>query len=337
MQLLASELADLSSMHLDFSLDATGFEIAEVDFAIGQAEEEQCVESELVEVPHASIQVITQLGDIWQLGDHRVLCGDARSPANFIDLMAGETADAGFTDPPYNVPIDGHVSGKGQVKHREFEHASGEMSSHTFANFLTNVLSLGASHSRKGAVWFTCMDWRHIDEILQAGREAFDSQLNLCVWAKTNGGMGSLYRSQHEMVFVWKKGRVPHTNNVLLGKFGRNRTNLWTYAGVNTFRSGRLEELKAHPTAKPVDMVKDALLDVTKRGDLVLDPFLGAGSTLIAAERSGRRVRGLEIDPAYVDVILRRYRSETGDDPVRTGDGAPFAELEAMSIREGIL
>jgi len=166
---------------------------------------------------------------------------------------------------------------------------------------------------------------------VQAGQTAFDDMLNLCVWAKTNGGMGSLYRSQHELVFVWKKGYAPHTNNVQLGKYGRNRTNVWSYAGVNTFRPGRLEELQAHPTAKPVDLVKDALLDITMRGDIVLDPFLGAGSTLIAAERTGRQLRGIEIDPTYVDVTLRRYREKTGNEPVRANDGTTFTDVERAS------
>lgn len=307
-ELLNTELADLSEMTLDFSLDATGFEVGEIDFAIEQNRDPKTEALEQVEEPSSDTPPISRFGDLWLLGDHRVHCEDARSPVVYSRLMGEDVADAGFTDPPYNVPIDGHVSGKGKVTHREFVHASGELSSREFATFLSDALSLGSKHSREGAVWFTFMDWRHTSEILQAGQTAFDDMLNLCVWAKTNGGMGSLYRSQHELVFIWKKGHASHTNNVQLGKYGRNRTNVWSYAGVNTFRSGRLKELQAHPTAKPVDLVKDALLDVTKRGDIVLDPFLGAGSTLIAAERTGRQLRGIEIDPTYVDVVLRWYR-----------------------------
>ena len=178
------------------------------------------------------------------------------------------------------------------------------------------------------------MDWRHMGEMLQAGQTAFDAFLNLCVWAKTNGGMGSLYRSQHELVFVFRKGAKTHRNNIQLGRFGRYRTNVWSYAGVNTFREGRMEELTAHPTAKPVEMVQDALLDVSKRGEIVLDPFLGAGTTVIAAERSGRVARGLEIDPAYVDVILRRWRKETGEEPVRVVDGRALSSLEKNLLSE---
>jgi len=328
MELLATELADLSAMALDFSLDATGFEIGEIDLVIDEANASQKL-AETAPEPDPDRPLITRRGDLWLLGPHRVLCGDARSAKDMAMLMADERADCGFTDPPYNVPIQGHVSGKGRVRHREFTQASGEMSSPEFTGFLSDALSLGANFSRDGAVWFTCMDWRHMGEMLAARGAAFDINLNLCVWAKTNGGMGSLYRSQHELVFVWRKGRGAHRNNVQLGKYGRNRTNVWRYPGVNTFREGRMEELHAHPTAKPVAMVKDALLDVTKRGDLVLDPFLGAGATLIAGELSGRNVRGMEIDPAYIDVVLRRWRGETGEDPVRATDGMRLAEIEA--------
>ncbi len=326
---LAAELADLSSMELDFDLDITGFEVAEIDLIISDSNPESSAQPEEAPLPDYSMPAVSKRGDIWLLGPHRVLCGDARNPDDYERLMAGQTADAGFTDPPYNVPIAGHVSGKGQVRHREFMEGSGEMSSEAFEEFLTEALSLGASNSCVGAVWFACMDWRHIAEMQNAGNAAFDAMLNLCVWAKTNGGMGSLYRSQHELVFVFRKGRQGHRNNVQLGRFGRNRTNLWTYPGVNTFRKGRMEELKAHPTAKPVAMVQDAILDVTARGDIVLDPFLGAGSTLIAAQRCGRTAYGLEIDPAYVDVILRRWRAETGLEPVRSADQSKLSALEA--------
>ena len=333
---LAAELADLSSMELDFDLDITGFEVAEIDLIIADSSTESSTEPEEAPLPDHSVPAVSKRGDIWLLGPHRVLCGDARNPDDYERLMVGQTADAGFTDPPYNVPIAGHVSGKGRVKHREFAEASGEMNSEEFEGFLTKALSLGASNSCVGAVWFACMDWRHIAEMQNAGNAAFDGMLNLCVWAKTNGGMGSLYRSQHELVFVFRKGRQGHRNNVQLGRFGRNRTNLWTYPGVNTFRKGRMEELMAHPTAKPVAMVQDAILDVTARGDIVLDPFLGAGSTLIAAQRSGRTAYGLEIDPAYVDVILRRWRAETGQEAIRSADQSPFSALEAGMQREEV-
>jgi DNA modification methylase len=326
--LLASELADLSALELDFDMTVTGFETAEIDILLGDATSTDVETPESAPEPDPDRPVITRRGDLWRLGDHLVLCGDARSAADYQQLMGDCLADAIFADAPYNVPVNGHVSGKGRVRHREFAEASGEMSSEEFRGFLGDAFGLAARHSREGSVAFVCMDWRHFPEAHAAGMTAWDAWLNLCVWAKTNGGMGSLYRSQHELVLVFRKGQASHRNNVQLGRFGRNRTNVWSYAGVNTFREGRLEELRAHPTAKPVAMVRDALLDVTTRGELVLDPFLGAGATLIAAERCGRRCAGLEIDPAYVDVILRRWRAETGEDPVRVNDGRPLASLE---------
>jgi DNA modification methylase len=335
-ELLASELADLSTLELSFDVELTGFEIGEIDLIIGDADNGDTHEAETAPEPDPNAPILTQPGDLWILGDHKVLCGDARNPKELETLMGDEQADVGFTDPPYNVKINGHVSGAGKVQHREFVEASGEMTSEEFTSFLTDALKLAAKHSRSGAVWFACMDWRHMGEVLGAGEAAFDAFLNMCVWTKTNGGMGSLYRSQHELVFVFRKGGTTHRNNVQLGRFGRNRTNVWKYAGVNTFREGRMEELIAHPTAKPVAMIKDALLDVSKRGDIVLDPFLGGGATLIAAQRSGRHARGLEIDPAYVDVILRRWRTETGQEPARQRDGCTLKQLEVANMAEAL-
>ncbi|AGI66523.1 putative DNA methyltransferase [Octadecabacter antarcticus 307] len=288
MDLLANELVDLSSMDLEFDMELTGFEVADIDIIIGDAQVRGAEEVETAPVPNEDMPVVTRRGDLWLLGKHRIFCGDARSADDFVALVGDGKAAMVFTDPPYNVPIVGHVSGKGKACHREFHEASGEMTRSGFAAFLDEVLANTAHSCRDGAISFVCMDWRHMGELLEAGQRAFDAYLNLCVWAKTNGGMGSLYRSQHELVFVFRKGKAQHRNNVQLGRFGRNRTNVWTYAGVNTFREGRMEELSAHPTAKPVAMVKDAILDVTKRGEVVLDPFLGGGATLIAAEQSGR-------------------------------------------------
>jgi len=336
LEILAHELADLSTMDLAFDIDLTGFEVGEIDLILEAGAVIDPLQAEMSPMPDRTLPPITQPGDVWSLGSHRVMCGDARSREDMAALMGDDRAHAAFCDPPYNVKITGHVSGKGKVKHREFAHASGEMSSVDFEGFLSDALALGAQYSRDGAVWFACMDWRHMGEMLAAGTRAFDAFLNLCVWAKTNGGMGSLYRSQHELVFVFRKGREGHRNNVQLGRFGRNRTNLWTYPGVNTFRPGRMEELIAHPTAKPVAMIRDALMDVTARGEIVLDSFLGAGATLMAAEQIGRFARGMEIDPAYVDVTLRRWRKETGVEPVRVRDGIDLSALEETAS-EGIV
>lgn len=335
--ILAAELADLSSMRLDFDLEVTGFDIAEIDLVIGDTGENRRDATEMSPEPNSEAIPISQTGDVWDLGPHRLYCGDARDPAAYAKLMDTAVADAVFTDPPYNVAINGHVSGKGRVRHREFAHASGEMSEAEYQKFLHQTLGLAAQHCRDGAVAFSCIDWRHATLMETAGLRSFGTVLNLCVWAKTNAGMGSLYRSQHELVFVFRKGATPHCNNVQLGRYGRHRSNVWTYPGVNTFHKGRDEELTNHPTPKPVAMVRDALLDVTRRGDIVLDSFMGAGATLIAAERCGRAARGIEIDPLYVDVILRRWRQETGEEPVRTSDGMTLAELESVPEREEAL
>lgn len=325
--ILAQELADLS-VDPDLDIDLTGFEVGEIDFMLDVIAGEQEDISETLPLQDPSLQPVSKRGDIWMLGQHRIMCGDALSTRDLDQLMDGQQADMGFIDPPYNVPIQGHVMGNGKVKHREFLQASGELSKTAFTQFLTDAFANAARVSKESSVWFACMDWRHIEEITAAGNISFDELINLCVWAKTNGGMGSLYRSQHELVFVFRKG-ARHRNNVQLGRFGRNRTNVWTYPGVNTFREGRMEELKAHPTAKPVAMVKDALMDVSDRGEIVLDTFLGGGATLMAAEASGRVAYGMELDPIYVDGCLRRWSKETGKDPIRFSDSKMFSELEA--------
>lgn len=334
MELLADELADLSSMDLEFGLELTGFDVADIDIIIGGASDRSAEAGEMAPVPDETLPIVTRRGDLWHLGKHRVLCGDARSSDDFAALLGGCKVDMVFTDPPYNVPIAGHVSGKGRARHREFHEASGEMTRPGFTAFLDEVLTNTSKSCRDGAIAFVCMDWRHMGELLEAGQRAFDAYLNLCVWAKTNGGLGSLYRSQHELVFVFRKGKVQHRNNVQLGRFGRNRTNVWTYAGVNTFREGRMEELSAHPTAKPVALVRDAILDVSKRGEIVLDPFLGGGATLMAAEQSGRVAYAMDIDPAYIDVTLRRWRKDTGEEPRRASDNRTLAYLEMAQCEE---
>jgi DNA modification methylase len=242
--------------------------------------------------------------------------------------MGSKRAGVVFTDPPWNVAIDGHVCGNGSVRHREFEMASGEMSEPEFISFLTG-LRLLARYSAVGSVHYVCMDWRHMSELLAAGKQVYDSVLNLCVWTKNSGGMGSFYRSQHELVFVFRNGKGQHRNNVQLGKYGRNRTNVWQYPGVNTF-SKQTDEgnlLALHPTVKPVALVADALLDSSARGDVVLDAFLGSGSTLIAAERTGRVCHGIELDPLYVDTAVRRWQRYTGDHAIHEDTGKRFDEM----------
>jgi DNA modification methylase len=248
-------------------------------------------------------------------------------------LLGGAKATLVITDPPYNVAINGHVGGKGQIQHRDFEMGCGEMTSSAFTTFLTMTFGHLAANSTEGSIHYTFMDWRHMQEMLEAGQAVYSELKNLCVWNKTNGGMGSFYRSKHELVFVWKSGTAPHLNNFELGQHGRNRTNVWDYAGVNSFRSERMDELQMHPTVKPVGLVADAIRDCSKRGDLVLDPFCGSGTILIAAERTGRKARALEIDPAYVDVAIRRWEALTGKSATLI-NGDTFEEIAEQRAAE---
>jgi DNA modification methylase len=310
--LLAVQLKELTELALSFDIDATGFELPEIDFRVQSLEEIDSIDrGNDFEVTTG--QPTSALGDVWRLGDHRILCGSALDPSAVSNFLAGQKAAAAFTDPPYNVKIDGHVSGKGAVHHREFPMATGEMSEAEFTAFLTSAQSCICQNTVPGALIYTCMDWRHLSEMFAAGRSAGRDLLNLCVWVKSNGGMGSLYRSHHELVFVFRNGPESHLNNVQLGRFGRNRTNVWNYAGGNSFaRKGSKRNLDLHPTVKPLLLVADAIQDSTNRGDIVLDPFLGSGTTLLAAERVGRRCYGVELDPLYVDTTIERWQQMTG-------------------------
>ena len=330
-ELLAIELKELAEIELDFDLTLTGFEMGEIDVRIGTLDEPEQEEEAPPEPPETD-QVRTKPGDIWQIGPHRLICGDSRNPSVYDRLMDGKVADLVFTDPPYNVPIDGHVCGLGSVKHREFAMAAGEMTRDQFTGFLTEVLANMARVSRDGAIHYVCMDWRHLPELQAAGEKVYSELKNLCVWAKTNAGMGSLYRSQHELVLVFKVGTGAHINNVELGRHGRYRSNVWTYAGVNAFGANRDEELASHPTVKPVQLVQDAIMDTSNRGSIVLDAFTGSGTTLVAAHRAGRVGYAIELDPAYCDVICRRMQRE-GLDVVHAATGEAFDAQEADNVQ----
>jgi DNA modification methylase len=307
--LLKLELAELLTLEVGFDLSVTGFSTGELDVALTGAPDPD--DEAIPAVPETPR---TRPGDIWILGDHRVGCGDGRDDS-FLQAVVGEGAsvDAAFLDPPYNVRINGHANARG--RHREFAMASGEMTDEAFHTFLSESLGVCAGVSRDGAVHFVCMDWRHMDAVGSVGNTIYGELLNLCIWNKSNAGMGSLYRSKHELVFVFRVGTASHFNAVELGRHGRNRTNVWDYASVNSLAGSRREDLALHPTVKPTALVADAIQDVTRRGDLVLDTFLGSGTTLIAAERTGRRFRGLDIDPAYVDVAVERWCAMTGGTP----------------------
>lgn len=324
-EVLAIELGDL--MALEFDATLTGFEMKEIELII-DAGAAVLADDEVPE-PEPGTDVC-QVGDLWQLGQHRLLCGDALDRASYTSLLGKERVRLVVTDPPYNVKIAGHVSGLGKNRHREFVQGSGEVSGVAFTRFLTDALGAMARVSRDGALHYVFMDWRHLPELLGAGQAVYDDWLNLCVWSKNNAGMGSLYRSQHELVAVYKKGRRPHCNNVELGANGRHRSNVWQHAGVNTFRKGREEELGWHPTVKPLELICDIIRDASDPGELVLDGFGGSGTTLIAAAHCGRVARLVELDPLYCDVILRRYLAVFGEMPVLVGSGETFTQRETF-------
>jgi DNA modification methylase len=330
-QLLAQQLKELSLHGLDFSVEVTGFEMGEIDLRIASLDEAPERDDDPADVvPRVSDgPAVSKPGDSWLLDDHRVLCGSVLDHAAFAALIGDERAAMVFTDPPYNVPIDGHASGLGAIHHRPFPMASGEMDSRQFTAFLADALRNLAAFSIEGALHYVCMDWRHVAELLAAADGVYGEVKNLCVWVKDNAGMGSLYRSQHELVLVFKHGRREHRNNVQLGRFGRNRSNVWRYPGGSSFgrctEEGDLSTL--HPTVKPVAMVADAILDCSARADIVLDGFLGSGTTLIAAERTGRRCYGLELDPLYVDTIVRRWQKLTGGSASHGASGRSFDDL----------
>nr|WP_281721807.1 DNA methyltransferase [Nitrosomonas nitrosa] len=331
-ELLRLELQYVTDLDLDFDLTLTGFETAEIDLLL-QGKETDSKADQAPEVDR-SASAITREGDLWLLGEQRLYCGDATEAESYAMLMDGRKAQMVFTDPPYNVAIDGHVCGLGAVKHREFAMASGEMSEAEFTAFLNTVFRHLITYSADGSIHFVCMDWRHIYELLSAARPLYSELKNLCVWNKDNGGMGSFYRSKHELVFALKNGTAPHINNFELGQTGRYRTNVWDYAGINTNRAGRMEELQMHPTVKPVALVADAIRDCSKRRGIVLDAFAGSGTTIIAAEKTDRIAYALELDPAYVDTAVKRWQDYTGREAVHADSRASFAAVGASRAAE---
>ncbi|MGY3145984.1 DNA modification methylase [Bradyrhizobium sp. USDA 3397] len=327
-KLLAEELGELASLlpECNLTLDITGFAPAEIDglmLDFGSSEHDSgdapCTIGE---------QPISRRSELWQLGAHRVLCGDACDQSDWARLMGSDRASMLIADCPYNVQIS-KTLGRGKIKHREFAVASGEMSAPEFTDFLTRWMRLAAQFSQDGSLHFAFVDWRHLGEMHAAGRAVYGPLQNLVVWNKTNAGQGSFYRSQHELIFLYKNGDAPHLNNIELGRHGRNRSNVWTCAGVNTFRKDRLDDLTVHPTVKPVALIADAIKDCTRRGDLVLDPFLGSGTTVLAAEHVGRRACGLEIDPLYADAAIRRWQDVTKRDAILVATGQTFDEVAA--------
>jgi DNA modification methylase len=330
-EILALELGELAELlpALNWNLELTGFEPAEVDLLLADLGAAKPDPADTL--PLLDDNAITRRADMWRLDRHCVLCGDARSRADLDRLMGDTRARMVFADVPYNVRI-AQVQGRGRIKHREFAFASGEMSAPQYIAFLEEGLGNAARASIDGAVHYVCSDWRHIAELIAAGRKVYGVMINLCIWAKTNAGQGSFYRSQHELIAVFRVGNGGHQNNVELGRFGRNRSNLWTYPGVNSFGAGRMAALAMHPTVKPVALVADAMRDCTTKGDAVLDPFLGSGSTILAAEKIGRRGFGLECEPRYVDVTIQRWEAYAKAEAVLEGDGRTYAEVKAERL-----
>jgi DNA modification methylase len=327
-KILAAELGELAVLlpEIDLSVRITGFEAAEIDSLMGDLVDPERDPAD--ELPQLAAKSVSQRGDLWQLGHHRLYCGDACEEADVRAVMGRGLAAAIFADPPFNDRISSLVS-RGKIKHREFAFASGEMTPPQFIAFLKKWMRLTTQFSEDGSIHFICMDWRHLAEILDAGGEVYSELKNVVVWAKSNAGQGSFYRSQHEFILVFKNGDASHQNNVELGRHGRNRSNVWMYAGVNTFRAGRLDELAVHPTVKPVALVADAMRDCSRRGEIVLDPFMGSGTTILAAEKVGRRAYGLEIDPLYIDVAVKRWQDFTKRDAILKATGQTFDEVAA--------
>jgi DNA modification methylase len=327
---LAIEIPELAGLLETEGLDVSilGFEAVEIDQLVTDFEADAADPQDSVDSTWLKDRAVSKPGDLWVLGPHRLLCGDARSTADIARLLAHCRADMAFLDPPYNVRIGG-VVGRGMTKHPEFTMASGEMSSAEYVRFLGIILNAAVSVSREGALHFVCTDWRHIAQLLAAATPVYGHTINIAVWVKSNAGQGSFYRSQHEFVGIFRVGQAPHLNNVELGRHGRSRSNVWHYAGVNSFRAGRIEELRSHPSAKPVALVADAIKDCTRRGDVVLDTFSGSGSTIMAAERVGRHARALEIEPRFVDVAIRRWQAFTRRDARHAESGLSFDEIAA--------
>jgi DNA modification methylase len=326
-EMLRTELQGLIA--LDFDIEIIGFEAPEIDFMLEEAREASDESGPEDAVPmRADGPAVSRAGDVWVLGNHRLVCADARQQSSYDVLLQGHKAAFVIADAPYNVRIANFVSGNGRIVHGEFKMASGEMSEDEFAVFLKDTFQRLKENTTEGSIHMVFMDWRHQLEMMLAGRQVYSELKNVCIWNKSVGGMGSLYRSKHEFVYIWKSGQADHRNNVELGKHGRNRTNVWDYAGVTAHTAQNREELTLHPTVKPVALVVDAIKDVTVANDLVLDPFCGSGTILIAAERTGRRARAIELDPHYVDVAVRRWQTYTGKRAIHERRGATFEECE---------
>jgi DNA modification methylase len=332
-EILAIELPELAELLVpeDLDISITGFAPVEIDQLVSDFEQDPSDPADHIEPEWLSRAPVSQVGDLWRLDKHLLLCGDARDPDTLDRLMGESRAAIAFLDPPYNVRVK-DIVGRGRVKHDEFAMASGELSSANFVEFLRATLKAASAVSKDGAVHYVCMDWRHVWELLEAGKSVYKDVLNIAVWVKSNAGQGSFYRSQHEFVGIFRVGEEPQLNNIELGRHGRSRSNVWSYPGVNVFRAGRLDDLRCHPTVKPIALVADAIKDCSRRGDTVLDTFSGSGTTILAAERVGRRAFAMEIEPRFVDVAIRRWQAFTRKDATHVASGRCFDDVAADQI-----
>jgi len=327
--LLRLEISELETICDDLDISITGFDDIEIDVLMNP--EQKDADPKVNNVPYISeSEIVSKVGDIWNIGEHRIICGNALDDLVFEKLMQGKLADLIESDPPWNIPARA-IGGNGKIKHADFKMAAGEMSESEFTQFLIDNFKLCSKYSTKRALCYHWIDFRHISEIMSAGKQAYDSLINLCVWTKHNAGLGSFYRSQHELCFVFCNGKESHVNNVELGRHGRYRSNVWSYPGVGGFGKNK-NDLKYHPTVKNFSMIKDLILDASSRGDLVLDTFLGSGTTLIAAHQAKRICYGIELEPLYIDTAIRRFKELFGIDAIRESDGKTYTELLAEKL-----
>ena len=328
-EVLAIEFQGLMEICPELDLTVTGYDPPKINLIIQSSSSDDDRADDVPEIDDTK-PTVTDIGDLWILGNHIILCGDARDHGAYLQLLGEDIAPMAITDPPFNVPINGHAGGRGSIKHPEFSMASGEMTPDEFREFLHAFLVPLIQFTTNGSLHYLFMDWRHLRDLLDVCDGLYGELKNICVWDKGQGGMGSFYRSQHELIAVFKNGTGKHVNNIELGRHGRNRTNVWSYPGVTSIQGGRREDLKLHPTVKPVALIADAILDGSHRGDLVLDPFAGSGTIILAAENTGRRARAIEIEPRYVDVTIRRWQDQTGQDAIHAATGMTFAKTEAQ-------
>lgn len=332
---LGNEIKEIILDEPGFDTDLLGFQVPELDLILNPepvGEAGDPADDDGI-VPQAD--AVSRLGDEWHLGPHRLRCGDATVPATIARLLGGDKAPLYVGDPPYGISTR-KIGSKGRIKHREFVQGSGEQTPDEFFEFLRSSIEAAVSGLAPGALAYWWCDWRQLHTTVNAGLACGLSLVNICCWCKTSPGMGSFYRSQMELCVVFRLPGGPPINNIQLGRFGRNRSNVWFAPGMNGFSRDRMELLKLHPTVKPCQLIEGILKDASRRGDIIVDTFCGSGTALIAAHKTGRIARCLELDPLYVDVAIRRFQKRFGIEAVHAVTGRTFAEEAAFRLAEAI-